>query len=65
MLITIPARKAREGMTMAFANERFNYVIEDVQGTRDGEIKIVSGNDTRVEYYAADENIWVYTGEQA
>jgi hypothetical protein len=64
VLTVIPAKQAREGMTMAFVNERFNYVIEDVQHTRDGEVKIVSSNDTRVEYFGMDENIWVYMGEQ-
>jgi hypothetical protein len=63
MLTTITAKQAREGMTMAFVNERFNYVIEEVNFTRDGEVQIVSRNDTSVEYFKADANIWVYIGQ--
>jgi hypothetical protein len=54
----IQARDLREGMTLAFANERYNYIIEDVQYTRDEKVKVISGNDTRVEYF--DAGAWVY-----
>lgn len=58
-LKAIPARQAREGMVMTFVNERFNYVIEDVTFTRDGEVRITSRNDTAVEFFAADQTVWV------
>ena len=59
----IPARCLRAGMVMAFRNPRFNYRIESVEGGSkydpDAEVKVVSGNDTCVEWYGSNEIVWV------
>lgn len=55
----IQSSQAREGMVMCFVNERINYVIEDVSFTRDGKVRITRGNDTAVEFFEADQTIWV------
>jgi hypothetical protein len=47
------------GMTMAFSNERYNFRIDDVEWTRDGEIKVHHGDFTAVDWYEPESNVWV------
>lgn len=58
-VMRIPARDARIDMTMCFSNPRDNYLIEDVSDCSDGQIKITGHDGTHVEWYDADEIIWV------
>jgi hypothetical protein len=57
--MTIPARKLTEGMTLAFANPRFNYRVDDVQSCRDGQIKVYGSDYTSTEWFDADQNVWI------
>lgn len=44
---------------MAFTNPRQNFLIDDVEWDRDGEIKVHHGNFTAVDWYEAESNVWV------
>ncbi len=44
---------------MAFSNPRQNFLIDDVEWDRDGEIKVHHGNFTAVDWYEAESNVWV------
>lgn len=46
-------------MTMAFSNPRHNYLIDDVRTVRDGEIRVDHGDYTAVDFYRADEIVWI------
>ena len=61
--IRILAKDAKAGMIQRFCDPRFDYVIDDViddvDFTREGEVKIQHGNFTAVDWYDAREHIWV------
>ena len=61
--ITIPAHRLQPGMTLAFTNSRFNYLIDDVESCRDGQIKVYGGDYTSTEWFDADQNVWVEVSE--
>jgi len=55
----IKAIQAREGDTMVFSNPRFNYIIEEIAETRDGQVLFRYNNDTATEFYDTNEYITV------
>ena len=55
----IRAKNLREGMIVAFANERFNYRIDEVSMTRDGEIKVEHGDFTATDFFDANDLVYV------
>ena len=56
----IKATEIKPGMTLCFESARFNYMVEEVIWDRVyGEVKIVSGNDTRVDWLMSDDKVWV------
>jgi hypothetical protein len=55
----IKASQLQPGMTMAFSNPRHNYLIDDVRTVRDGEIRVDHGDYTAVDFYRADEIVWI------
>lgn len=57
MILKIKAVKAREGDVMVFSNSRFNYVIEEIAETKDGQVLFRYNNDTATEFYDYDEYI--------
>lgn len=57
MILKIKAVKAREGDVMVFSNPRFNYVIEEIAETKDGQVLFRYNNDTATEFYDYDEYI--------
>ena len=59
MILKIKAVKAREGDVMVFSNSRFNYVIEEIAETKDGQVLFRYNNDTATEFYDYDEYISV------
>lgn len=59
MRLHIKAIKAYEGDTVIFNNSRFNYVIEEIAETRDGQVLFRYNNDTATEFYDYNEYITV------
>ena len=57
--IIIPASKLCAGMTLAFSNPRFNYRIDEVQETRDGQIMVYGRDFTTTEWFDAEVNLYV------
>jgi hypothetical protein len=57
--ICILAMDAKAGMIQCYSDPRFDHVIDDVDLTRDGEVKIQHGNFTAVDWFKPDEYIWV------
>jgi FKBP-type peptidyl-prolyl cis-trans isomerase 2 len=55
----IKASQLQPGMTMAFSNPRHNYLIDDVRTVRDGEIRVDHGDYTAIDFYRADETVWI------
>ena len=56
----IKATEIKPGMTLCFEPARFNYMVEEViWDSVYGEVKIVSGNDTRVDWLMFDDEVWV------
>lgn len=55
----IKAIDAREGDTVIFNNPRFNYVIEEIAETKDGQVLFRYRNDTATEFYDYNERITV------
>jgi hypothetical protein len=55
--IVFPASKLCAGMTLSFSNPRFNYKIEDVYETRDGQIKVYGRDFTTTEWFDAEQNL--------
>jgi hypothetical protein len=53
----VRATDLQEGMEMVFDNPRFNYVIEEVRITRDGEVCVIGHDGGLVEFYRAAD--WV------
>jgi len=51
--------KAIQGDTMVFSNPRFNYIIEEIAETRDGQVLFRYNNDTATEFYDTNEYITV------
>ena len=58
-VITIKASQLREGHTICFDNPRFDYVVEEVTDSCDGEVRVSSRNDTAVEFYDLRDVVWV------
>ena len=59
MLKVMQAKCLMPGMVMAFSNPRQNFLIDDVEWDRDGDIKVHHGNFTAVDWYEAESNVWV------
>jgi len=59
MLKVMQARCLMPGMTMAFSNPRHNFRIDDVEWTREGEVKVHHGDFTAVDWYEPESNVWV------
>jgi hypothetical protein len=55
----IKATEIKPGMILCFEPARFNYMVEEVIcDSVYGEVKIVSGNDTRVDWLMSDDKVW-------
>ncbi len=59
MIRKIQASQLQPGMTVAFSNSRHNFLIDDVRTVRDGEIRVDHGDYTAVDFYRADEIVWI------
>lgn len=59
MIKTIKAIDAREGDVVIFSNSRFNYVIEEIAETKDGQVLFRYRLDTATEFYDYDDMITV------
>lgn len=55
----IQARNAQVGMTMCFSIERHNYIIDDVEFSKDDQVKILGNDGSSIEWYDLDDIIWV------
>ena len=57
--ITVRADALKQGDTFVFSNPRFNSVIDSVEWTRDGEIKVETGNYTATAFFECDELVQI------
>ena len=55
----IQAKELKPGMTRAFDNPRFDYVIDDVSESKYGEVKIEHGDFTATTYQAKTDFVYV------
>ena len=59
-LIKIKAKNAKAGMILHFFVPEMDIVIDDVDFTRDGEVKLSIGHGgTGTEFYEREDFIWI------
>lgn len=66
MQFLIPAYLLVPGMTLCFEPDYFNYVIEEaVLDYAHKEVKVVSSDNTRVEWLPFDDKVWVISSRSS
>jgi len=55
----IKAKELKAGMTRAFSNPRFDYLIDEVSGSKYGEVKVEHGDFTATDYLNSTDVVWI------
>lgn len=54
---TVKAKDLLPGMVVVYKDQRHNFIVEDVAGTRLNEVRVSSNNDTSILFYDYDEMV--------
>jgi len=62
-MVSIPVTRLRAGMTLAFDNPRQNVIVDSVEDTREGGVRVrtgyTAGDNSITFFYEADEYVSV------